>query len=425
MYCSRSGKETGKYGRGIKGETNMGIFEFLFQKHGNNETGANKTEKEQPLDIKEEMNLADTLKEVQEEKFTFMVEQVFTDKEQKTLATGVVRGGKATVNSKVYIITRGRRAAACEIEKIENPKEGILEEAEKDMPVALYLKGVTPQMLHMADIITNEEPNLVDLSKPIYNGRIKGLMRQASLAPSDELMNLIYEEFAMNTRMIGVILLSEEPEADENGMAKFKEGTTMQLPLLTAPNGSKFYPVFTDMQECEKWHEILEPKTMLVNFDEIYSIIKGNPDTNGVVINPFGENMMVDEKLLDHLKERKQNLNQQVVKEHISADTKISVADLAEFPVEMAKAMTQVLEKEPEVKKAWLRLMKKQEEVSYLFVVDMDGTGLEKSLFDKVAQAAQPYLKGVSINMITCREDLGKQAVEGVPAFYQVDSSVN
>lgn len=421
MYCSRPGKETGKYGRGIIGKKDMGLFELLFQKNKNNETDEKVTKEEQSVELQEEINLAATLKDMQEEKFTFMVEQVFTDKDQKTLATGVVRGGKVTVNSKVYIITRGRRAAACEIEKIENPKEGILEEAPKDMPVALYLKGVTPQMLHMADIITNEEPNLADLSRPIYNGRIKGLMRQASLATSDELMNLIYEEFAMNTRMIGVILLSEEPQADENGMARFKEGTTMQLPLLTAPDGSKFYPVFTDMQECEKWHEILEPKTMLVNFDEIYSIIKGNPDTNGVVINPFGENMMVDEKLLDHLKERKQNLSQQVVKEHINADTKVSVADLAEFPVEMAKAITEVLEKEPTVKKGWLRLMKKEEEISYLFVVDMEGAEVQQSLFEKVAKAAQPHLKGIGIGMITCQEELGKQAVENVAAFYQAD----
>lgn len=399
----------------------MGLFEFLFQKNKNNEAGVDNAKEVQQENIQEEINLATTIKGEQDEKFTFMVEQVFTDKEQKTLVTGVVRGGKVAVNSKVYIITRGRRAAACEIEKIENPKEGVLQEAPKDMPVALYLKNVTPQMLHTADIITNEEPNLADLSKPIYNGRIKGLMRQASLAPSEELMNLIYEEFAMNTRLIGVILLSEEPEADENGMAKFKEGTTMQLPLLTAPDGSKFYPVFTDMQECEKWHEILEPKTMLVNFDEIYSIIKGNPDTNGVVINPFGENMMVDEKLLVHLRERKQNLNEQVVKEHITADTKISVADMAEFPVDMAKAITEVLEKETVVKKAWLRLMKKEEEISYLFVADMEETGAQQVVFEKVVKAAKPYLKGIGIGMITCQEDLGQQAVENVPPFYQAD----
>ncbi len=421
MYCSRSSKETGKYGRGSIREANMGLFEFLFQKNKNNEAGVDNAKEVQQENIQEEINLATTIKGEQDEKFTFMVEQVFTDKEQKTLVTGVVRGGKVAVNSKVYIITRGRRAAACEIEKIENPKEGVLQEAPKDMPVALYLKNVTPQMLHTADIITNEEPNLADLSKPIYNGRIKGLMRQASLAPSEELMNLIYEEFAMNTRLIGVILLSEEPEADENGMAKFKEGTTMQLPLLTAPDGSKFYPVFTDMQECEKWHEILEPKTMLVNFDEIYSIIKGNPDTNGVVINPFGENMMVDEKLLDHLRERKQNLNEQVVKEHITADTKISVADMAEFPVDMAKAITEVLEKETVVKKAWLRLMKKEEEISYLFVADMEETGAQQVVFEKVVKAAKPYLKGIGIGMITCQEDLGQQAVENVPPFYQAD----
>lgn len=404
----------------------MGFLNQIFGKREKEKEDREEIRKEEvtkEVQIKEEVASEVTEKaekqEVKKETYTLVVEQIFSVKQKGCLAVGVVRGGKITVGDEIFLLGRGKQILASQVAGLDNPQTGEIKEAPVGMPVAVLLEDILPEQVFVGDVITNETPNTEDIQKPITNPRIKGLMRQAAGAPTEEMMNLVYEEFAMNARFISVILLSEEPITNEDGTATFKEGATMQLPLLTAPDGSRFYPAFTDKEEMAKWQDMKEPKTVLLSLHDYVALVMKNEDTKGIVVNPFSENMMMDKKILEHLRKKKELLVTGMTKESISDKTPMTLSDFTEFPVELAKAMEEVMKEESCVEQAWLRLMKKDGEISYLLVIDVSLPGNLEMIFNRIAEAARPHLHGMLVNIISYKSDFGRKATEGVPSFYQ------
>lgn len=350
--------------------------------------------------------------------YTLMAEQLFSMKEGGAIVAGILRGAKAKESDKVYVLKRGRQVLESRILVLDNPKVGKMKEAPAGAPIAIALEGIKPEQIHMGDIITNEAPNTTDMNRAVTNPRIKGLMRQAAGAPTEEMMNLIYEELAMNARFISAMILSEDPQINEQGMAEFKEGTTMQLPLLTAPAGSKYYPAFTDMEELQKWEDMKHSKTVLLSFDDYAAMALQDKETNGIVINPFSENMVVEKPLLEHLKQKKELLVSGMTTQKVSGQDAEHTADIAEFPVDMAKAITKVLEGEATVNQAWLRLMRQNQVYNYLLVVDLEDMEQRERVFEEIANVVRPYLNGMLINIIVYQSDFGKKATEAVQPFY-------
>lgn len=395
---------------------------FLNQIFGKREKVREDREEEavKEVQIKEEVTSEATEKqETQKETYTLVVEQIFSVKQKGCLAVGVVRGGKITVGDDILLLGRGKRILTSKVAGLDNPQTGKIEEAPVGMPVAILLEDILPEQVFVGDVITNEVPNAEDIQKPITNPRIKGLMRQAAGAPTEEMLNLVYEEFAMNARFISVILLSEEPVPNQDGTTTFKEGATMQIPVLTAPDGSMFYPAFTDKEEMAKWQDMKDPKTVLLSLHDYVELVMKNENTSGIVVNPFSENMMVDKKILEHLRKKKELLVTGMTKETISDKTSMTLSDFTEFPVELAKAVEKVMKEESCVEQAWLRLMKKEGEISYLLVVDVSLPGNLEMIYGRIAEAARPHLHGMLVNIISYKSDFGRKATEGVPSFYQ------
>lgn len=403
----------------------MGLWTQLFgKKEAKQENGANEIKEDAKNEATEQPKTAEEPKEVNAQKeigdiYTLMVEQMFTVKDRGCIVVGIIRNGEIALNDTIYVLGRGKTLMESKVLGLENPQLGQMEKAAHGTPVGILLENITADKLHAGDIVTNVKPNTEDINEPIANPRIQGLMRQAAGNPTEEMMNLVYEELAMNARFLSAMMLTHEPVRKEDGTATFEQNTQMQLPMLTAPDGSKYYPAFTDWNEVNKWHEILEPKTLLLTLEDYLALVLRNEDTKGIVINPFGENMMVDRPLLEHLKRKKDMLLQGKAVQPISKDEKIMLAEKAEFPVEMVKKMTEMLAEESCVERAWLRLMKRQEEVSYLFVADISLPGNREAVFDRIANTVRPYLNGMNINMITYQQEFGKNAAEGVEPFYQ------
>lgn len=397
----------------------MGLWNQLFGKKEVTQENKENTVKEPAEEIKKETPQEQKAPAQTKDIYTFMVEQIFTVKDRGCIVAGIIRNGEIALNDTVFVLGRGRSIQESKVLGLENPQMGQLEKAVHGTPVGILLENITNENIYPGDIISNVKPNTEDVNEPVTNPRIQGLMRQAAGNPTKEMMNLVYEELAMNARLLSAMMLTHEPVRKEDGTQVLEEDTKMQLPLLTAPDGSKYYPAFTDWQELNKWHEILEPKTLLLTLEDYLALVLRNEDTKGIVINPFGENMMVDRPLLEHLKQKKEMLMQGKTILPIDKNEKISLAEAAEFPTEMVKKITAELKEEACVEKAWLRLMKRKEEVSYLFVADIALPGNREAVFDRVANAARPFLKGMHINMITCQEEFGKNAVEGVEPFYE------
>ena len=392
----------------------MGFFNHLFGKKEN--TAATKESGEA---VVTENVTAQQQEEKNRDSYTFMIEQVFGTKTGGCIVAGIVRNGAIQTGDDIFILGRGRKVLNAKVSGLENPEVGRMEIAQKGTPAGILLEGTDPSLLHRGDVITNVEPNTEDINKPVENPRLKGLLRQAAGNPAEEIMNLVYEEIAMNTKFLSVMLLSEEPEAKEDGSAEFKKDSLMQLPLLSAPDGAKFYPAFTDWQELKKWEDMKEPKTLLITFDDYAAMVLKNPEIQGVVVNPFSENMMIERKLLEHLRMKKDMLLKGSSMQQVENDTEVALSEPVNVPGKMIEEMLKVMKTQQAVEKAWLRLMKKGEEISYLLVVDISLPVNQETIFESIANGVRPYLNGMYINMISYQKEFGKKAVEGVAPVYE------
>lgn len=301
------------FGKKEKAEVNKGTEEAVVTENTKN---AQETDSEtEKAENTKNPQTSDNQDELNRNSYTLMIEQVFTIKTKGCIAVGILRNGTMQTGDGIYILGRGRQVLPSKVLGMENPEVGDMETAGPGTPVGIWLEGIEASQLHMGDIITNVVPNTADVDKPIENPRLKGLLRFAAGNPTEEIMNLVYEEIAMNARFLSVMMLSEEPEANEDGTAKFKEGSVMQLPQLTAPDGAKFQPAFTDWQELEKWEDMKKPKTLLLTFDDYAALVLKNPEIQGIVVNPFSENMIIDRRILEHLRMKKDALLQEADKQ--------------------------------------------------------------------------------------------------------------
>ncbi len=207
---------------------------------------------------------------------------------------------------------------------------------------------------------------------------------------------------------------------DENGEYKLAEGngisdpenTRIHFMMLTQNTGKKFMPAFTDMDELKKWREEENLQTIVTTFDNHMEMILSDDDgPSGFVINPFGSNMILPRELLTQLKEAAdKQKNEQVL-----------IGDPKEYPEALAGALTDFFEENGTVEKAYILMMKRGEQESYLLIIDFDNTDddLQRhKLFDAAAETAKDHLNGLGISIASFADELGQKAADNKLPFY-------
>lgn len=257
----------------------------------------------------------------------------------------------------------------------------------------------------------------VDVNKPLENFRLNVLLQEMKENRTDTGMNMLFEEIATKAHFLSVIMLSQEPKENGDGTATFKKNTMMKFPMLTAGNGKAFYPVFTDHAELAKWAQMQEPKTLILTFDDYAPMVLQNEQVEGIVINPFSHNLVLDRRMVEHMKTHKDLVTQGVSHRTVTKETKVMLGEPKEYPPAMVDAMKAHLQNVPQVERAWLRLMMQDKQPSYLVVVEFEGD--RASIFKGIADAARPHLHKMFLDMIPYQENFGKRAVENVVPFYE------
>lgn len=262
-----------------------------------------------------------------------------------------------------------------------------------------------------------ENKEKADVNKPLENFRLNVLLKEVKENQTETGMNMLFEEIVMNARFLSVVFLSEPPKPNEDGKVTFQKNTTMQMPMLSSTGGKHFYPIFTDHDELAKWQKMEKPSTLILCFDDYAAFLEKNEQVEGIVINPFSDNFVLNRKLMAHLKTQKDFRTKGVSQNKISKDTKVMVGEPKEYPAELAGALQEHMKGVPAIERAWLRLMIKDNVQSFLAVVDFVGN--REEIFGQIAAAVRPYLKNIRLDMIPYQDAFGKKAVENVEPFYQ------
>lgn len=267
---------------------------------------------------------------------------------------------------------------------------------------------------------------MVDVSRPLENPRLKELFARRRTAGSREemarIMEEVAEEIVMNAHFLSVVQFSVEPEGQEDGTAVLRKDTQMSVPMLSARDGKHFYPAFIDWEELGRWEGLKDflggerPRTLILSFDD-YAAMVAQGDADGVAIDPFSDNLVLERETLARWKERKELQLTGHTAHKVEQGERIRLGEPAEYPQALADALAACAEKEPGVRRLWLRLMEQSGVFNWLVVAQYQGD--RKRIFDSLGAAALPHLMGKYLDIAPWEEDFGRRAVEGVKPFYE------
>ena len=216
------------------------------------------------------------------------------------------------------------------------------------------------------------------------------------------------------------IQTEQQAQADASGNIQLVDQPKISFVLFNNAEGQKYFPLFTDIGELRKWQESNNHQLAALSYRDLCEFMKRNPENNiaGAVVNPFGQNIMIPEESLHKI------LNT----EAIAPGTQIQIGTLKEEPTELLEALKPYLAAKPEIKKAYLRVMKREDKPNpnFLLVVDTDVSGGDtaiKELFDGIAAAAKPHLRNVELAIVPTANKFGEAALRDAVPFYEKEGA--
>ena len=158
--------------------------------------------------------------------------------------------------------------------------------AEKMPAHAFYVKGVRK----------------MEFNKNVSNPMLVGAIELMKAEPSQEHQNMLIAEMR-KAKYLAPVVLTPEPDKDENGKITVAPGSKIQFPMLSAPDGKLFFMAFTDKPEYEKWNDAEGKNVCVLNFEELAAMLlrkdaQGNTcPALGFVINPFSANIVIPKEM--------------------------------------------------------------------------------------------------------------------------------
>lgn len=245
------------------------------------------------------------------------------------------------------------------------------------------------------------------VTNPILVHAIKEIKNEITPKTQDE-----YFKAVMDARFLSPVTIDPPLPAGKDGKTTLTEDTKINFFGYTDGNGDEYLPVYTDWVALKKWRDIPDEQTVITSYKDISGMVLSNSQSKGFVINPYSHHIPVRRNMIEHINARPHN--QWTVKK----GAKVHLGTPANDPVSLKSAISKHLKKQKNVKSAYLALMEKDKEFSFLIVVDFVGD--RNTTFQGIASAAVPQLKKEErIDMVPAGSDIGKQVMHDFQPFYK------
>lgn len=133
---------------------------------------------------------------------------------------------------------------------------------------------------------------MINDNRPIENSGLIKLMESVKNNNCEDNVNTFFEELVMNAHFLAAVKISELPNDTGDGTLVFENDTDMEFQVLTSKDDKIYYPIFTDWKELNKFIKE-DVSTVILDFHNYISLVENN-NVSGIVINPFGENMILE-----------------------------------------------------------------------------------------------------------------------------------
>ncbi len=254
-----------------------------------------------------------------------------------------------------------------------------------------------------------------DINKPVENPKLVELLKEFKLNGNNTTLSNVYEEVAMKAKFLTIVKFSINPTDNGDGTSTFQQSSVMTFFSLTSKDNQNYLPIFTDWNEVYKWKEVTSPKTLIMGFDDVHSIVSNGNKYVGVVINPFGENHVIMIDQINFIKNKKESIEKGYSTQVVKEATQVFLGEPKNYPSEMVNAIKDYLSKNYIIDRVWLRLMTKNNESSLLLVIDSKND--RDFVFKSIIDIAKPYLGNMFLDMIMYN-DSNERFVNNVEPFY-------
>lgn len=145
----------------------------------------------------------------------------------------------------------------------------------------------------------------MEFNQSVSNPMLVGCLELLKAEDTPGHRNMFVEEL-VKAQLLSPSIIEPAPVQGQDGGLAIAPGSKVQFPMLTAPDGKRFFMAFTDSQEYGAWKEksgqdlpffalkFVDYAGMLFAKDS-----KGNlSQASGFVINPLGANILVPREMV-------------------------------------------------------------------------------------------------------------------------------
>lgn len=233
------------------------------------------------------------------------------------------------------------------------------------------------------------------------------------------IMNELISEIVFNSKFLSPVNISKPPVYDAEGKLMLTPDTSITFVLLDNGKGERFFPIFTETAELEKWENLQTPTTVQLEFDRYAAMLDRNDNCEGIVINPFSDNLLVNKQIVTRWFEKKQIMQNGHAQHVITPDSDYEFLTLSPYPMQLSNKLCETAKTVAGINRMWLRGIRLNGEEGFLLVVDFTGDRL--AVFSELGNAAKPYLEAKSIHVVSVEDNFGKLAVDKVLPIYSRD----
>lgn len=109
----------------------------------------------------------------------------------------------------------------------------------------------------------------------------------------------LFENEMLKAIYMTPVLITPEPEKDEEGNVKLQPGTKISVQVLPMQNNKSMMMAFTDSKEFKKWAMADQSHTVSMGMREFISTVMKDPNLAGVTINPFSNNLIIPRERME------------------------------------------------------------------------------------------------------------------------------
>lgn len=179
------------------------------------------------------------------------------------------------------------------------------------------------------------------------------------------------------------------------------------FPILENNDGKKYYPFFTDWNEYRKFDTETKLTIMAAGFKDMKTFMN---KADGIVINPFGINIIINQEMLLMISEASKEMSKSL--------SQVSVGDPKRYPLQMVRKISEKLWDKDYIDSAYLKVMLKNRDISYLVALDGRLPEHPEALYDEIAETVLTYSENIPIDFIDYSSDFAKKVFKDSKPFY-------